>query len=78
MSIDPYHPTLDENPHSPLPVKPDPLGPGQAEPTLPRVPGEERGPTPAPLPPLEREQGGAERVIGAAQPAERGTPPGAR
>jgi hypothetical protein len=31
MSIDPYDPVQDQNPHSPLPAKPDPLGPGQVD-----------------------------------------------
>lgn len=72
MSIDPYHPTLDENPHSPLPAKPDPLGPGQVELNPQRVPGHvERRP-------MEREHDDAELVIGEAEPAERGAPPSAR
>jgi hypothetical protein len=78
MSIDPYHPSLDENPHSPLPAKPDPLGPGQVEPTSPRMPNDERGPDHTQPPPVERERSQAERVIGVAEPVERGTSPSAR
>lgn len=44
MSIDPNNPSQDQNPHSPLPGRPDPLSPGQIDFSAPREPGVEQLP----------------------------------
>jgi len=74
MSIDPYHPTEDQNPHSPLPGKPGPLSPGQVDlnPEHQPAPGNDQRRPP------EREHRGAERVVGNAEHAERSALPSQR
>lgn len=76
MSIDPYHPTQDQNPHSPMPGKPDPLSPGQVELTPEHQPRSEHTPGNVEHKPAQPERGGVER--GEATPAERAAPPSAR
>jgi len=78
MSIDPYNPTQDQNPHSPMPAKPDPLGPGQVDLTPEHQPGSEHSPGNAERLPAQRERGEVERVIGGAEHGERGAPPSSR
>jgi hypothetical protein len=67
MSIDPYHPTQDDNSHSPMPGKPDPLSPGQVD----LNPEHQPAPGSDPRRPPEREHSGGERVVGDTEHAER-------
>lgn len=78
MSIDPYQPTEDQNPHSPMPGKPDPLSPGRVDLDPEHEPGIDELPdNDGQLPPKE-DRGDIERVVGDPDHAERDGVPNPR